>query len=251
MLSNAALALAITLIMCPLARSAQDAPAENGALRESAVARQPEAPSQDEIIAIKREIEALLKRRLEKDHTPGHRITPPLREDWLPATSEQQRLIDQVRAMYDRMMSGGIQEKEPSTPLPPPTVLPARETWTMFWDDAVDGHVPDREKSCEIDLRIRNGVVAGAFVGTVMGDERDAAFSGEMIELGAARLFTMRQDEQGYAVAYAGRLDSQGHVQGTWYDTRGCRGDFVMWHDGNRPVHGVNRKTEVMRLGAE
>ena len=249
------LAIAGTLLISaavpPLQGQAAARPAVNAVPGEPLVSSEMDEMSERQIEALKREIEAILKRRMEENVPPGHRITPPLREGIDPEQQRQQ-LIDELRARYDRMMADMIRDAQPMTqvPLTGPFV-PAHETWTMFWDDAIDGEVAHRDKSCEIDLRIHNGAVAGAFVGTVMGDERDAAFSGEVIELSGSKLLTMRQDEPGYSVIYAGHLDAQGRVHGTWYDSRGNSGDFAMWHDGNRPKQGVNGKTEVIRLGAD
>lgn len=112
---------------------------------------------------------------------------------------------------------------------------PDHAAWTMFWDNTVDGSVPGRDYSCVIDLHIRNGIMSGAFVGPVLGQLREACFTGTSLQIGSGAVFNFQQDEPGYRCVYAGRLTGEGHIAGTWYDTNGGDGDFVMFRDGTPP----------------
>ena len=41
--------------------------------------------------------------------------------------------------------------------------------WSLVWDDTIDGGIIGVEKTCQVDLQIRNGTVVGVFVGPGWG----------------------------------------------------------------------------------
>ena len=57
---------------------------------------------------------------------------------------------------------------------------------------------------------------------------RDASFTGTSLDTGHGSVLNFQQDEPGYRCVYSGRMTEAGHIIGTWCDTNGGSGDFVM-----------------------
>lgn len=198
-----------------------------------------EAPEVDPI-GMKRALMEEMRESLQTwEPPPGHQIIlgPRIAEPLHIDLSDYRILLDDMIVM--RPQPGETAQLESP---------PDQAVWTMIWDDVVDGSVAGRDagvdagvdRSCRIDVRIRNGTFAGEYVGPVMGEMRDAYFTGTSFQCASGAVFNFQEDQHGYRCVYAGRLTSEGHIAGTWYDTHGSSGDFVMWHDGNQPQSGVN-----------
>ena len=101
----------------------------------------------------------------------------------------------------------GLPRVEPGVAIP--------SDWILAWDDAIDDDVPPGAKQCVVELSFANGRVAGRFIGTVAGSERDAVLTGEIVSDSAATLLQLRQDEPGYTCAYLARRRHDGAYAGT------------------------------------
>lgn len=101
--------------------------------------------------------------------------------------------------------------------------------YKIYWDDKVDGKTHStEEKSCDIKIRVVGEEVFGEFVGPIAGQNRKASITGRL-ESGedSVKLFTFRQREEGYTCSYQLVLGT-GSFVGTWYDTKGRSGDFLL-----------------------
>ena len=109
-------------------------------------------------------------------------------------------------------------------------------TYRLLWDDELYG-VFTGNKSCEIVVSVARGKISGSFKGL---DDRQPALRGEMQREGQATLVTFRQIEDGYLCGYQMILQPQPTIsnglresppvyQGVWQDTKGRKGDFVLY----------------------
>ena len=99
--------------------------------------------------------------------------------------------------------------------------------WKLEVTDRVDGERQGDPRSQLLQLRvIRNRVT-----GHPADDEPDRArLAGEVV-VGKATVLTWRQDNsniEGYSQFCTGKVVEKGKVVGTWHDTEGQSGDFVL-----------------------
>lgn len=100
-------------------------------------------------------------------------------------------------------------------------------SWQLAWDDTLDGSFVDINKACSVDFKVVNGTITGTFLGSVLGTERDAIFTGEVFG-GYPALLTFTQREPGYSCTYQVFWSPSESVPvGTWHDTRGASGEFT------------------------
>jgi len=98
---------------------------------------------------------------------------------------------------------------------------PAHVPWVLSWDDSLDSTLDRVGKNCRVTLDTIDSVVVGRFDGPVMGGERRATFTGELVQGGA--LLLLQQREPGYVCSYQLSSSGPGWV-GTWRDSRGRSG---------------------------
>ncbi len=101
--------------------------------------------------------------------------------------------------------------------------------WRIEWDDTVDGKLSDKPKRCFVKLASKGRKLTGEFKGRVVGQKRDAKFSGEVFG-GNAPLVQLIQREKGYTCVYQIYWSPGPNKipRGVWHDTRGASGEFSM-----------------------
>lgn len=99
--------------------------------------------------------------------------------------------------------------------------------WTLEVRDRVDGELQGEARS----LPLRLQVIRNRVSGHPADDEPDRArLAGEVV-VGRATVVTWRQDNsniEGYSSFCTGRVVGKGKIVGTWHDTEGQSGDFVL-----------------------
>lgn len=97
--------------------------------------------------------------------------------------------------------------------------------WHLTWDDSCDEVLDRADKTCKVALRMTAGDITGTFDGPVLGERRNARFTGE--ELGGGALLTLAQREPDYTCVYQLSRRDDGTLVGTWRDTLGRSGTAV------------------------
>lgn len=99
--------------------------------------------------------------------------------------------------------------------------------WKLEVRDRVDGELRGEARSVPLRLRVIRNRVSGH----PADDEPDRArLAGEVV-VGKATVVTWRQDNsniEGYSSFCTGRVIEKGKIVGTWHDTEGQSGDFVL-----------------------
>jgi hypothetical protein len=106
--------------------------------------------------------------------------------------------------------------------------------WKLEVRDRVDGELQGEARS--VPLRFR--VIRNRVSGHPADDEPDRArLTGEVV-VGKATVVTWRQDNsniEGYSSFCTGRVVENGKIVGTWHDTEGQSGDFVLSFQKKQP----------------
>ena len=99
--------------------------------------------------------------------------------------------------------------------------------WKLEVTDRVDGEPKGEARTQSLRLRVIRSRVSGQ----PADDDADRArLAGEVV-VGKATVVTWRQDNsniEGYTQFCTGRVVEKGKVVGTWHDTEGQSGDFVL-----------------------
>lgn len=109
-----------------------------------------------------------------------------------------------------------------------PDLRDKRGNWRLIWDDKVDGKLESEDKHCEIFFVIKGEKVSGNMT-RMPGKDRRAAVVGTFDALGRDEigLLSFRQVEGPYVCSYHIFMNGAGAV-GTWTDTHGRSGDFIL-----------------------
>jgi hypothetical protein len=103
----------------------------------------------------------------------------------------------------------------------PKQLLAADARWKMRFDFRLDGELKDAEETKSHRLTVRNNRITGR---TVEGD----SLAGEIVD-GEIPVVTLRQDgPEGFVCFYCGKRLKEGHIVGTWFNSRGQSGDFEL-----------------------
>lgn len=104
--------------------------------------------------------------------------------------------------------------------------------WLLSWDDSVDLTLDDGGgKACRLALQEVHGAVVGRFDGPVLGRERLAIFTGEVLPVGPAPVVLLVQREEDYTCTYQLTRESPTRLCGTWRDSRGEGGTVFLTAD--------------------
>jgi hypothetical protein len=114
-------------------------------------------------------------------------------------------------------------------------VLPAG-SWELVWDDVVDHELSAEPKTTGVQLSVRGDRVRGAFRGPVLGELRDAHFTGEVIHAEGTPVVLLQQHEPDYRCLYQLQQQTSGELFGVWHDTRGRSGDVRLARVVDVPV---------------
>lgn len=106
-------------------------------------------------------------------------------------------------------------------------VLPAG-LWEMGWDDVVDHCLNPNARLARVALAVEKGRISGTFSGKVLGQKRNACFTGEVISSDTTPVVLLQQREPGYTCVYQFQRLPSGLLRGVWYDTRARCGDVVL-----------------------
>jgi len=107
-------------------------------------------------------------------------------------------------------------------------VLPHRGTWTMEYDETLDGELKDAHSHIILLEEANNRLVGQLQEKEDPHVPRASLITGQLIP-GAANLITLRQDiEQGLTVVYTGRLVEKNRFVGSYYDNHGRSGDWSL-----------------------
>lgn len=117
-----------------------------------------------------------------------------------------------------------IESPAVSRPTAPPLANGSRAQFALVWDDTLDGTLDAGSKVCRVELSRIDDVVTGRFVGTVLGEERTATFTGEV----AGSMLMLQQREPGYVCAYQLTEIRDRRWAGTWRDSQGRRGTVAL-----------------------
>jgi len=144
-------------------------------------------------------------------------------------------------------------EGGPFSPFPVRIVelIPHRGTWTMEYDEKLDGELKET-KSRIILLEEANYRLVGQWKDN---DDphapRASFFTGQLIP-GAANLITLRQDiEQGFTVVYSGRLVENNRFVGSYYDNHGRTGDWSLTLGAETTKTDPLPEKKIVRVPAE
>lgn len=102
--------------------------------------------------------------------------------------------------------------------------------WRIDWDDQIDGKLANTGKRCFVKLVMKGQKLSGEFKGRVVGQQRDAKFTGEVFSNGRAPLIQLVQREKGYSCSYQIYWEPGPNKvpRGVWHDTRGASGEFSL-----------------------
>lgn len=120
--------------------------------------------------------------------------------------------------------------QEPVDPAPSPldtapelTTAEPGASWTLQWDDRVDGALEIDPHECAVYMVFRGAAVEGSFLEPVLGRDRRAEFVGDL-HSGSSPVLVMRQIEGDYTCCYQLHRRGDGYF-GVWHDTVGRAGD--------------------------
>ena len=101
--------------------------------------------------------------------------------------------------------------------------------WRIDWDDSIDGKLSDSPKKCFVKLDTRGRKLTGEFKGRVVGQKRNARFTGEVFGTNIP-LIQLTQREKGYTCVYQiyWAPGPNKVPRGVWHDSRGASGEFSM-----------------------
>ena len=112
---------------------------------------------------------------------------------------------------------------------PPAAVFDITGTWQLEWDDSINRKMDANSKFCSIEFENIGSTITGKFHGPVLGETRNAIFTGEILGNGTP-LLNFVQRETGYACTYQiwWAPNESGMPLGVWTDTRGRHGEFKL-----------------------
>ena len=101
--------------------------------------------------------------------------------------------------------------------------------WRIDWDDSIDGKLSAKPKKCFVKLTANGRKLTGEFKGRVVGQKRDARFTGEVFGTNNP-LIQLTQREKGYTCVYQIYWSPGPNriPRGVWHDSRGASGEFSM-----------------------
>lgn len=92
--------------------------------------------------------------------------------------------------------------------------------YIIKFDTELDGKFNEKVK-----YTVKFNSHEGIFVGNYTGIDNDSIFKGKIY---GNKIIKFTQYDDGFNAVYSGKLISANKFQGTWYDTKGNSGDFIL-----------------------
>lgn len=95
-------------------------------------------------------------------------------------------------------------------------------SYVIKFDNELDGKFTEK-----VAYNIKFNSHQGVFVGSYTGIINDSIFKGKMYGKNK-NIIKFTQYDDGFNAVYSGKMISKNKFQGTWYDTKGNSGDFIL-----------------------